>query len=85
MKRDITDFILICQLIFSNNLFAKVKISELQRILPAYKIMLPDKIPMFFKGESYQAVSKEIYPFVLNDMISNEKVDQAWKAFIPEN
>jgi tetratricopeptide (TPR) repeat protein len=40
---------------------------------------------MFFKGESYQGASKVIYPYALNDMISNEKADKAWKALILEN
>ncbi len=40
---------------------------------------------MFFKGESYQGASKVIYPYALNDMISNEKADKSWKTLILEN
>ena len=40
---------------------------------------------MFFKGESYQGASKVIYPYALNDMISNEKTEKDWKALILEN
>ena len=29
---------------------------------------------MFFKGESYQGASKYIYPYGLNDVISNKKM-----------
>ena len=81
--------LLIC-LIFSiffltNPLSAQVKISEQKWTVPTYKVMPPDKNPMFFKGESYQGASKIIYPYALNDMISNEKADQDWKTLILEN
>ena len=64
---------------------AQVRISEESWILPTYPVEQPDKNPMFFKGESYQGASKVIYPYALNDMISNEKTDKAWKALILEN
>ncbi len=71
--------------LFSNALFAQVKISEESWVLPTYQVEPPDKNPMFFKGESYQGASKVIYPYALNDMISNEKTEKAWKALILEN
>jgi Domain of unknown function (DUF5107) len=63
----------------------QVKISEQTWVLPTYKVNPPDKNPMFFKGESYQGASKYIYPYALNDMISNDKSNQPWKALILEN
>ncbi|HAQ17643.1 MAG TPA: DUF5107 domain-containing protein [Prolixibacteraceae bacterium] len=72
-------------LLATSNLLAQVKISEQKWVLPTYQIIPPDKNPMFFKGESYQGASKIIYPYRLNDMISNEKEDHAWKALILEN
>ncbi len=68
-----------------NTPFAQVKISEQQLVLPTYMVMPPNKNPMFFKGESYQGASKVIYPYALNDMISNEKADKSWKTLILEN
>ncbi len=65
--------------------FSQVKISEQLWTLPTYKVIQADKNPMFFKGESYQGASKYIYPYAMNDMISNEKTDQPWKALILEN
>ena len=67
------------------DLSAQVKISEQNWVLPTYPVSPADKNPMFFKGESYQGASKYIYPYGLNDVISNEKSDQAWKALILEN
>ena len=40
---------------------------------------------MFFKGESYQGASKYIYPYGMNDVISDEKTDKAWKTVTLEN
>jgi len=73
---------------FLNNpsdLQAQVSITEQEWVIPTYKVGLPDKNPMFFKGEIYQGASKYIYPYRLNDVIANEKADQAWKALILEN
>ncbi len=72
-------------LVSANSVFAQVKISEQSWFLPTYPVEPPDKNPMFFKGESYQGASKVIYPYALNDMISNEKTEKAWKALILEN
>ena len=69
----------------SIDLNAQVKMSEEKWVLPTYSVKAPDKNPMFFKGESYQGASKYIYPYAMNDVISNEKTDQAWKALILEN
>ncbi len=72
-------------MLLSGTLRAQVKISEQEWILPTYKVNPPDKNPMFFKGESYQGASKYIYPYGMNDAISNQKEDHAWKALILEN
>ena len=69
-------------LIFSqwNDLSGQVKMSEQSWVIPTYEVSPPDKNPMFFKGESYQGASKYIYPYGMNDVISNEKKDKSWKA-----
>jgi len=69
----------------AGTLSAQVRISEESMVLPTYPVNPPDKNPMFFKGESYQGASKVIYPYALNDMISNEKTSKAWKALVLEN
>jgi tetratricopeptide (TPR) repeat protein len=68
-----------------NYSLAQVKISEQKWTIPTYEVSPPDKNPMFFKGESYQGASKYIYPYGMNDAISNEKTDHSWKALILEN
>jgi tetratricopeptide (TPR) repeat protein len=69
----------------AGTLRAQVKLSEEQWVLPTYMVAPADKNPMFFKGESYQGASKVIYPYAMNDVISNDKADHAWKALILEN
>ncbi len=72
-------------LLYAGSLSGQVQISEQEWVLPTYKVSPSDKNPMFFKGESYQGASKYIYPYGLNDVISNEKEDCPWKALILEN
>ncbi len=67
------------------SLFAQVKMSEEQWVLPTYKVEPAEKAPMFFTGESFQGARKVIYPYALNDVISNEKEEQSWKALMLEN
>ena len=68
-----------------NDLTGQVKMSEQTWVLPTYEVSPADKNPMFFKGESYQGASKYIYPYGLNDVISNDKKDISWKALVLEN
>lgn len=72
-------------LLLTPSSFAQVKISEQDWVIPTYVVAPPDKNPMFFKGESYQGASKYIYPFGMNDVISDEKADKAWKTVTLEN
>lgn len=82
----IPPFMFFLLLTFSRgNLNAQVTISEQQWVLPTYNVEPPDKNPMFFKNENYQGASKVIYPYALNDVISDKKADKAWKALILEN
>jgi hypothetical protein len=67
-------------LLMTFSLPAQVKLSEQDCVIPTYMVAPPDKNPMFFKGESYQGASKYIYPYGMNDVISDEKADKAWKT-----
>jgi tetratricopeptide (TPR) repeat protein len=72
-------------LLISFSSFAQVTVTSQPWVIPTYRVDPPDKNPMFFKGESYQGASKVIYPYRLNDMISDEKADKEWKTLILEN
>jgi tetratricopeptide (TPR) repeat protein len=64
---------------------AQVKMHEEEWTIPTYLVAPPNKNPMFFKGESYQGASKYIYPYAMNDVISNEETNKKWKTLILEN
>jgi tetratricopeptide (TPR) repeat protein len=67
------------------DLSSQVRLSEQDWVIPTYLVSPPDKNPIFFRGESYQGASKYIYPYGMNDVISDEKTDKAWKAITLEN
>jgi tetratricopeptide (TPR) repeat protein len=72
-------------LLLTSVLSAQVKISEQDWVIPTYPVAPADKNPMFFNGESYQGASKYIYPYGMNDVISDEKIDRSWKTVTLEN
>ncbi|QGY46648.1 DUF5107 domain-containing protein [Maribellus comscasis] len=71
--------------ILAHPLFAQVKLSEELWTLPTYPVLAPEKAPIFFTHENYQGASRYVYPYALNDVISNEKQEHDWKALILEN
>jgi len=81
----IFSFIFFVLAVKCQNLIAQVKMHEEEWTIPTYLVAPPDKNPMFFKGESYQGASKDIYPYAMNDVISNEETNKQWKTLILEN
>ena len=78
-------FIILLSLFTGGNLLAQVKMSEEPWILPTYPVEQPEKAPIFFTHESYQGASRYVYPNPLQDVISDQRVDRAWKALRLEN
>jgi tetratricopeptide (TPR) repeat protein len=68
-----------------SSLTGQVRVTKQDWLLPTYSVAPPDRNPMFFKGESYQGASKYIYPYGMNDVISDEKTERAWKTVTLEN
>jgi tetratricopeptide (TPR) repeat protein len=66
-------------------LYAQVSLTEQKWVIPTYKVAPAEKTPIFFRNETYQGASRYIYPYKLNDNITNERSDQPWKALILEN
>lgn len=67
------------------NLLAQVKMTEEMWPLPTYEVEPAEKAPYFFTGENYQGARKVIYPYALNDVISNTKETQEWQTLTLEN
>jgi tetratricopeptide (TPR) repeat protein len=64
---------------------AEVKVWEEPLLLPTYVIKSPEKVPMFFRNQSYQGASRYIYPYALEDNVTNQKIDKTYKAIYLEN
>ncbi len=62
-----------------------VSIWEEPLTLPTYEIKPSEKSPMFFNHQSYQGASRYIYPYALQDNISNLKTNKTYKALYLEN
>lgn len=72
-------------LLIGGSVFAQVKLSEDSWVLPTYKVEPAEKAPIFFTGENYQGARRVIYPYALNDVISNEREMHGWKTLRLEN
>jgi len=83
-KVSISLYIYLILFFIGNNIGAQVSVSEQKLVLPTYKAY-SDKNPVFFKNESHQGASKYIYPYKLNDVVSDERVDSEWKMLTLEN
>ncbi|MBO0323632.1 DUF5107 domain-containing protein [Muricauda sp. CAU 1633] len=70
---------------FSSLAQDKVKVTEEMLALPTYKVLPAEKAPIFYGGENYQGARKVIYPYALNDVISNTMETHEWKMLTLEN
>ncbi|WP_158796452.1 DUF5107 domain-containing protein [Pedobacter sp. L105] len=62
-----------------------VDIWQEQILIPTYKTGVADKNPMFFENRVYQGSSGVVYPNPIIETISDEKIDQEYKALFLEN
>lgn len=79
----LTIFVLL--ILFEIPLEGQVILKEEMWNLPTYEVAPAEKAPMFYTGESFQGARKEIYPYALNDIISQKKTEKGWKAITLEN
>ena len=54
-------------------------------ILPTYPALPPDPNPMFFEKRVTQGSSGRVYPVPYTDQLSDQKVDQTYRAVFLEN
>ncbi|MBN2314358.1 MAG: DUF5107 domain-containing protein, partial [Sedimentisphaerales bacterium] len=62
-----------------------VKIWEEPLTLPTYKLDPPGLSPMFYTHESYQGAKKKIYPYPVQDGVTDVRTEQTYKALYLEN
>lgn len=89
MKIPVSIKILLCALfsllVFAKNANAQVEMQQKMVTLPTYRVMKPEKAPIFFTNENYQGASRFTYPLALNDVISSEREMVDWKFLTLEN
>ena len=77
---------LVCSLLaFTVSLPAQVQLESKPLILPTYQIGEPEINPIYFTGRVYQGAQGHIYPYPLYDVLTKNKVDQAYHAVTLEN
>ncbi len=64
---------------------AAVKVWEEPLTLPTYKLESPDPNPRFYTNESYQGAQKRVYPYAMQDGITDVREEQTYKALYLEN
>ena len=62
-----------------------VKIWEEPLTLPTYRLDAPDLNPMFYTHESYQGAEKRIYPYPIQDKVTDIREQKTYKALCLEN
>ena len=64
---------------------AEVKVEEATVSLPTYPPGPCDKNPIFYTGRVYQGAQGRVYPYPLQDVLHDEKVDKDYTALLLEN
>ena len=62
-----------------------VRISEDRITLPTYAPGGYDKTPLFYTGRVYQGAQGRVYPYPMQDVLHDEKIDETYKYLTMEN
>jgi len=63
----------------------EVKIKEGAIVLPTYAPGGYDKTPLFYTGRVYQGAQGRVYPYPMQDVLHDEKIDETYKYLTLEN
>ena len=63
----------------------EVRIKEDTIVLPTYAPGGYDKTPLFYTGRVYQGAQGRVYPYPMQDVLHDEKVDETYKYLTMEN
>ncbi|MCL5281887.1 MAG: DUF5107 domain-containing protein, partial [Planctomycetes bacterium] len=64
---------------------AAVKVWEEPLTLPTYRLDPPDLNPRFYTHESYQGAQKRVYPYPMQDGVTDIREEKTYKALYLEN
>ncbi|HPC95489.1 MAG TPA: DUF5107 domain-containing protein [Sedimentisphaerales bacterium] len=62
-----------------------VKVWQEPLTIPTYRLDPPDTNPRFYTNESYQGAQKRIYPYAMQDGVTNVREEQTYTALYLEN
>lgn len=71
--------------VFASLAQAEVDVRETTVSLPTYPPGPCDKTPIFYTGRVYQGAQGRVYPYPLQDVLHDEKVDKKYTALLLEN
>jgi tetratricopeptide (TPR) repeat protein len=77
--------ILACLLTTITTAKPSVKIWEEKVSIPTYRLDSPDLNPMFYTNESYQGAEKRIYPYPVQDKLTDIREEKTYRALYLEN
>ena len=63
----------------------EVKMAEDRIVLPTYSPGGYDKTPLFYTGRVYQGAQGRVYPYPMQDVLHDGKVDEEYKYLTLEN
>ena len=64
---------------------AAVKIYEEPLVIPTYEVGKPDPNPRFYTGRTYQGAQGRVYPYPMQDVLTDSRNDKAYRAVYLEN
>jgi tetratricopeptide (TPR) repeat protein len=64
---------------------AAVRVWEEPLTIPTYRLNPPDPNPRFYTNESYQGAQKRIYPYPMQDGVTDVREEKTYKALYLEN
>ena len=57
-----------------------VKIYEEPLVIPTYEVGTPDPNPRFYTGRTYQGAQGRVYPYPMQDVLTDSRKDKTYKA-----
>lgn len=63
----------------------QVTVTETSLVIPTYQIGPAEKDPVFYSGLAYQGAQRRVYPYPLQDVITDHQANKSYRAIYLEN
>jgi tetratricopeptide (TPR) repeat protein len=84
-KKYVSVIVLVCAITTLAPAASSVKVWEESLTLPTYRLDPPGLCPMFYTHESYQGAKKKIYPYPVQDGVTDIREERTYNALYLEN